>query len=78
MGHPSQQRSPPCTDRKSRSTACLTRKLDLVGPGIGDLELEKILPDDYSSLLSAKETQKALFEVVREKEHSCAELAGGI
>lgn len=51
---------------------------DLVGPGIGDsLELEKILPDDYSSLLSLKETQKALFEVVREKEHSCVELAVG-
>jgi len=30
------------------------KKEDLVGPGIGDLELEKILPDDYSSLLSLK------------------------
>ena len=40
------------------------KKADLAGPGIGDyLELEKVLPTDYSSLLSPKETQKALFEV---------------
>jgi aspartate--ammonia ligase len=35
---------------------------DLAGPGIGDYaELEKVLPTDYNSLLSAKETQKAIF-----------------
>ena len=54
------------------------KKADLAGPGIGDYtELEHVLPADYSSLLSLKETQKALFEVVREKEHSCVELAVG-
>ena len=35
---------------------------DLAGPGIGNYdELEHILPDDYESLLTPKETQKALF-----------------
>lgn len=35
---------------------------DLAGPGIGDYnELEKILPDDYTSLLSPKETQNAIY-----------------
>jgi aspartate--ammonia ligase len=38
------------------------KKADLAGPGIGDYtELEKILPQDYSSLLSPKETQRAIF-----------------
>src|SRR5271165_3505971 len=40
------------------------KKADLAGPGIGDYtELEQMLPADYSSLLSPKETQKAIFEV---------------
>ncbi|HVO78996.1 MAG TPA: aspartate--ammonia ligase [Candidatus Bathyarchaeia archaeon] len=52
------------------------KKADLAGPGIGDyLELEKVLPTDYSSLLSPKETQKALFEVKRFIEDNlCKEL----
>jgi len=38
------------------------KKADLAGPGIGDYdELEKILPGDYHSLLSPKDTQKAVF-----------------
>ncbi len=38
------------------------KKADLAGPGIGDYaELEKILPQDYSSLLSPKETQNATY-----------------
>ena len=38
------------------------KKADLAGPGIGDYdELRKILPDDYTPLLSRKDTQKALF-----------------
>jgi len=38
------------------------KKADLAGPGIGDYtELEKILPQDYSSLLSPKETQIAIY-----------------
>jgi aspartate--ammonia ligase len=38
------------------------KRADLAGPGIGDYEeLEKILPQDYTSLLTPKETQKAIF-----------------
>jgi len=40
------------------------KKADLAGPGIGDYaELEKILPQRYSSLLSPKETQIATYAV---------------
>ncbi len=42
----------------------LDKKADLAGPGIGDYaELEKILPSDYRSLLSPRETQVALYAV---------------
>ena len=38
------------------------KKADLAGPGIGDYnELEKILPKDYSALLTPKETQRAIY-----------------
>ena len=38
------------------------KKADLAGPGIGDYaELEKTLPQDYSSLLNPKETQLATY-----------------
>jgi aspartate--ammonia ligase len=38
------------------------KKADLAGPGIGDYaELEKILPRDYNSLLSPKQTQIATY-----------------
>ncbi len=40
------------------------KRADLAGPGIGDYaELEKVLPQDYSSSLTPKETQKAIFAV---------------
>ncbi|MHC4489371.1 MAG: aspartate--ammonia ligase [Planctomycetota bacterium] len=40
------------------------KKADLAGPGIGDYaELEKILPQDYSSLLNPKETQIATYAI---------------
>ena len=40
------------------------KKDDLTGPGIGDYkELEKELPQDYVSLLTPRETQKAIFAV---------------
>jgi aspartate--ammonia ligase len=40
------------------------KKADLAGPGIGNYdELEKILPNGYSSLLNPKETQKAITAV---------------
>jgi aspartate--ammonia ligase len=52
------------------------KKADLAGPGIGDYaELEKILPEDYNSLLSPKETQKAIFAVKDYiEENLCKEL----
>ena len=38
------------------------KRADLAGPGIGDYEeLEKVLPQDYHSLLTPKETQSAIF-----------------
>ena len=52
------------------------KKADLAGPGIGDYaELEKILPQDYSSLLDPKETQQAV-TVLKEyiEENMCKEL----
>jgi aspartate--ammonia ligase len=40
------------------------KKADLAGPGIGNYEdLEKVLPDDYESLLDVRETQYAIYEV---------------
>ena len=58
------------------STLVLDKKADLAGPGIGDYkELEKILPKNYHSLLTTKETQQALFQVKRYIEDNlCKEL----
>jgi len=40
------------------------KEADLAGPGIGDYaELEKILPQEYRSVLSPKETQNAIYAV---------------
>jgi len=52
------------------------KKADLAGPGIGNYEeLEKILPQDYKSLLTPKETQRAIFEVKNYIEQNlCKEL----
>jgi aspartate--ammonia ligase len=52
------------------------KKADLVGPGIGNYDdLEKVLPHDYTSLLTPKETMKALYEVKRYIEEGlCKEL----
>ena len=48
------------------STLVLDKKADLAGPGIGDYaELEKILPQDYHSLLTPRETQQAISHVKR-------------
>ena len=54
----------------------LDKTADLSGPGIGDYaELEKILPGDYRSLLSPRDTQKATFLVKRYIEDQlCSEL----
>ena len=77
MGHPkSADQDAPRADRKTKEHSMADKKADLAGPGIGDyLELERVLPTDYSSLLSPKETQKALFEVKRYIEDNlCKEL----
>jgi len=52
------------------------KKADLAGPGIGDYaKLEKILPQDYSSLLSPKETQLATYALKDYiEENLCKEL----
>ncbi len=53
-----------------------SKAADLAGPGIGNYEdLEKILPLDYSSALTRRETQKAIFAVKRFIEDNlCKEL----
>ena len=52
------------------------KRADLAGPGIGNYdELEKILPADYRSLLTPRETQKAIFEAKEYiEDHLCKEL----
>jgi len=57
--------------------AVLTSKTaDLAGPGIGSYEeLEQILPSDYRSLLTPKETQQAIFAAKNHiEENLCKEL----
>ena len=53
-----------------------SKAADLAGPGIGNYEeLEKILPRDYQSLLSPKETQQAIFAAKNYiEENLCREL----
>lgn len=52
------------------------KKADLAGPGIGNYEdLKKILPSDYKSLLTPRETMEALFGVKNYiEENLCKEL----
>ncbi len=54
----------------------LDKRADLAGPGISDYnELKEILPRDYRSLLTPKETQQAIFQVKRYMEDNlCKEL----
>ena len=53
-----------------------SKKADLAGPGIGDYaQLEKILPLNYNSLLTPRDTQKAIFHLHRYIEDNlCKEL----
>ena len=53
-----------------------TKEADLAGPGIGDYdELAKVLPTDYHSALTPKETQQAIYAVKGYiEEHLCREL----
>ena len=52
------------------------KQADLAGPGIGSYEeLEKILPNDYGSLLTPKEAMQAVFSVKQYiEENMCKEL----
>lgn len=54
----------------------LDKRADLAGPGIGSYsEIERILPSDYRSLLTPRETQKAIFAVKQYiEENLCREL----
>ncbi len=54
----------------------LDKKADLAGPGIGDYgELENVLPKDYRSLLSARDSQKAIYAAKAYiEENLCKEL----
>ena len=58
------------------STVLADKRADLAGPGIGDYrELERVLPNDYTSLLDRKQTQQAIFAVKRYIEDNlCREL----
>ena len=51
----------------------LDKKADLAGPGISTYEeVDKVLPNDYQSLLTPKETMKALYAVKRYIEENLA------
>ncbi|MHA2620175.1 MAG: aspartate--ammonia ligase [bacterium JZ-2024 1] len=52
------------------------KRADLAGPGIGTYEeVDRVLPEDYTSLLSPRETQRAIFAVKRYIEDNlCKEL----
>jgi aspartate--ammonia ligase len=58
------------------STTMMSKQADLAGPGIGNYdELEKVLPQDYNSLLSPKDTQQAITIVKRYiEENLCRQL----
>jgi aspartate--ammonia ligase len=53
-----------------------SKKADLAGPGIGNyVDLEKVLPTDYRSILNVKDTQKAIYAVKGYiEENLCKEL----
>lgn len=57
-------------------TEAARKKADLAGPGIGNYDdVERILPDDYTSVLNPKETQRAIYSVKSYvEENLCKEL----
>ncbi|NIO36704.1 aspartate--ammonia ligase [Candidatus Bathyarchaeota archaeon] len=61
---------------KAGWSSALRSKGDLAGPGIGSYdELERILPNDYRSILNPVDTQKATFALKRYvEEHLCRNL----
>jgi aspartate--ammonia ligase len=52
------------------------KKADLAGPGVGNYaDLEKVLPTDYHSLLTPRDTQRAIYAVKAYiEDHLCREL----
>jgi aspartate--ammonia ligase len=58
------------------ATTVVDKKADLAGPGIGNYtDLERVLPNDYRSLLNARDTQKAIFATKNYiEENLCKEL----
>jgi aspartate--ammonia ligase len=61
-GRPDATRGAPADDHG----VTLAKEADLAGPGIGDYaELERALPTDYVSVLSPKETMRALYGAKR-------------
>jgi aspartate--ammonia ligase len=71
------------SDRRNKGTTfsqtsadMSSKKADLAGPGIGNYDdLYKILPEDYSSLLNPKDTQRAIFAAKNYiEENLCKEL----
>jgi aspartate--ammonia ligase len=58
------------------SSASDLKKADLAGPGIGNyVDVEKVLPSDYESLLNPRDTQKAIYSIKRYiEENLCKEL----
>src|SRR5579862_7403287 len=66
----------PAASTAMKENSMADKKADLAGPGIGDYtELEHVLPADYSSLLSPKDTQRAIFETKKYIEDNlCKEL----
>jgi aspartate--ammonia ligase len=61
---------------KKEMSTMVSKQADLAGPGIGNYEeLEKVLPQDYNSLLSPKDTQRAITILKRYIEDNlCREL----
>ncbi len=74
--HTVQPRKEPYPYEKFEGKIMTDKTADLAGPGIGDYgELEKILPREYRSLLTPKETQRAINAVKNHiEEHLCREL----
>ena len=55
---------PPAETDDRGGTMQAEKRADLAGPGIGNYtDVEKALPDDYRSLLSPRDTQRAVFAV---------------
>ncbi len=53
-------------DTQAQHNESYDKQADLAGPGIGNYtELERVLPNDYRSLLDRRDTQKAIFQVKR-------------